>query len=254
MTPWILGHRGASRHAPENTLEALSLAGGRGADGVEYDVQLSADGHPVVFHDTELERTTGASGRIMDRSLADLERLSAGIHGDRPCRIPRLERVLERVGGIQNLEIKLPDGPIAPPYRHALALASLRGFSWSLRSGRIAAPSTITSFDLSTLDLVCRLDPVVRFGPIVEDDSGWEALRTWNPPRPPAVLSLAADLLPRLLGGGRSRPRPVRDCPLWLWHVPETEPWRTGPWNPEALIVNDPADVRKRLESGRRSP
>lgn len=254
MTPWILGHRGASRHAPENTLEALSLAGALGADGVEYDVQLSSDGHPVVFHDTELARTTGASGSIGEGSLVDLEHLSAGIHLDRTCRIPRLDQVLSRVGGIHNLEIKLPDSPFDNPYRQALALASLRGFSRSLRTGRIASASTITSFDLPTLDLVCRLDPTVRFGPIVEDESGWEALRNWNPPRPPAVLSLAADLAERLLGSGATRPRSVRESRLWFWHVPEAEPWGTLPWCPEALIVNDPEGVRKRLETGRRSP
>jgi glycerophosphoryl diester phosphodiesterase len=192
LNPWILGHRGASRHAPENTLEALFLAGARGADGVEYDVQLSADGFPVVFHDTELARTTGATGTVGGLSLSDLENLSAGALQDRPCRIPRLDHVLSRVSGIHNLEVKLPDYPFENPYRHALALAILRGFSRSLRSGRIASASTITSFDLPSLDLVCRLDPTVRFGPIVEDESGWEALRTWNPPRPPAVLSLAS--------------------------------------------------------------
>jgi glycerophosphoryl diester phosphodiesterase len=253
LNPWILGHRGASRHAPENTLEALFLAGARGADGVEYDVQLSADGFPVVFHDTELARTTGATGTVGGLSLSDLENLSAGALQDRPCRIPRLDHVLSRVSGIHNLEVKLPDYPFENPYRHALALAILRGFSRSLRSGRIASASTITSFDLPSLDLVCRLDPTVRFGPIVEDESGWEALRTWNPPRPPAVLSLAADLVPRLLGNGSARPRSVRESRLWLWHVPEAEPRRTLPWRPEALIVNDPAGVRERLGSGRRS-
>lgn len=254
MTPWIIGHRGASRHAPENTLEALHHARTHGADGVEYDVQLSRDGHPVVFHDTDLARTTGASGAVGDLPLADLERLSAGNHHGRPCLIPRLDQALDRVGGIHNLEIKLPDTPFENPCRHALALSSLRGFSRAARSGRIAAASTITSFDLPTLDLVCRLDPAIRFGPIVEDESGWEALRTWNPPRPPAVLSLAADLAERFLGEGASRPRPVRESRLWFWHAPEAEPWRTLPWQPEALIVNDPEGVRKRLEAGRRSP
>ena len=254
MTPLILGHRGASRHAPENTFAALTLAGALGADGVEYDVQLSADGHPVVFHDTSLERTTGATRRVLDLPLSELERLPAGFHRGATCRVPRLESVLERVGGIQNLEIKLPDGPIGNPYRQALVLASLRGFSSALRRRRIARLSTITSFDLPTLDLVCRLDPTARFGPIVEDEPGVEALRTWNPPRPPAVLSLPADLASRLLGGGDPLPRVVRGCRLWLWRVPELDPGRTIRWRPEVLIVNDPAGVRKRLDANRRRP
>lgn len=253
MIPWILGHRGDSRHAPENTLAALSLAGAVGADGVEYDVQLSADGRPVVFHDTSLERTTGATGRVPDVSLAELEALAAGFHREGPCRIPRLDAVLERVGGIHDLEIKLPDGPIANPYRQALVLASLMAFARARRRGRIEGRSTITSFDLPSLDLVCRLDPAVRFGPIVEDEPGWEALRAWNPPRPPAVVSLSAALAPRFLEGGIPLPRSVRGSRIWLWHVPESEPWRALRWCPEALVVDDPEGVRRRLESGRRS-
>lgn len=224
-----------------------------GADGVEYDVQLSADGHPVVFHDTSLERTTAATGMVSGIPLAELERLPAGVHRGAICRIPRLESVLERVGGIHNLEIKLPEDPFGNPYRHALVLASLRSFASALRRGRIAPTSTITSFDLPSLDLVCRLDPTVRFGPIVEDEPGWEALRTWSPPRSPAVFSLSADLAPKLLGGGNPLPPVVRESRLWLWHVPESEPGRTLRWRPEALIVNDPAGVRERLEAGRRS-
>lgn len=253
MTPWILGHRGASRQAPENTLAALSLAGTLGADGVEYDVQLSADGHPVVFHDAALERTTGAKGMVSHVSLAELERLAAGFDRGATCRIPRLESVLAQVAGIHNLEIKLPESPFGNPYRHALVLASFRGFCSVLRRGRISALSTITSFDLPALDLVCRLDPKVRFGPIVEDEPGWEALKTWNPPRPPAVLSLCADLAPKLLDPGNPLPTAVRESRLWLWHVPESDPGRILRWRPDALIVNDPAGVRKRLEAGRRS-
>lgn len=254
MIPRILGHRGDSRHAPENTLASLSLARARGADGVEYDVQLSADGHAVVFHDTPLERTTGAAGTVGEHGLADLERLRAGDHGGLPCRIPRLDQVLDRVGGLHNLEIKLPDLPFGNSYRHALALESLRAFGRSLRSRRIAPDSALTSFDLPTLDLVCRLDPSVRFGPIVEDLRGWEALWRWNPPRPAGVLSLSADLAAEVLDHGASLPQAVGDAAIWLWHVPEQDPRSTLRWRPEALIVDDPAGVRARLEPGRRSP
>lgn len=250
MIPWILGHRGASSHAPENTLAALSLALEHRADGVEYDVQLSGDGHAVVFHDTDLARTTGAKGAITDRTLGELEDLSPGHHPETRCRIPRLQSILERVGGIHNLEIKLPDHPFGNPYRQALALASLRGFSSASRLGRISPASAITSFDLPSLDLVCRLDPAVRFGPIVEDLQGWEALSAWNPPRPAEVLSLSAELAPVVLARGNVLPRAVRESRLWLWHVPESAPWKTFPWHPEALIVNDPAGVRRRLEQG----
>lgn len=250
MIPWILGHRGASSHAPENTMASMSLALEHGADGVEYDVQLSGDGHAVVFHDSDLARTTGAKGAITDLSLGELENLSLGHHSQTSCRIPRLQSILERVGGIHNLEIKLPDHPFGNPYRQTLALASLRGFSPALRLGRISPSSAITSFDLPSLDMVCRLDPAVRFGPIVEDLQDWETLVAWNPPRPADVLSLSAELAPVVLGNRKALPRAVRSSHLWLWHVPELAPWQTARWHPEALIVNDPSTVRRRLGQG----
>ena len=56
--PLIWGHRGASGHAPENTLPAFQLAADMGADGVELDVQLTRDGIPVVCHDETVDRTS----------------------------------------------------------------------------------------------------------------------------------------------------------------------------------------------------
>src|SRR5687768_14602657 len=64
--PQIIAHRGASKHAPENTLAALSAALDLGADGVEFDVQLAKDGVPVVIHDYDLKRTAGRAECVAD--------------------------------------------------------------------------------------------------------------------------------------------------------------------------------------------
>jgi len=74
----ILAHRGASAEAPENTLAAFNLALQQGADGVELDVRLSADGVPVVIHDVRLERTTNGAGRVDALGARELRRLDAG--------------------------------------------------------------------------------------------------------------------------------------------------------------------------------
>lgn len=74
----ILAHRGASFDAPENTLAAFEAALQQGADGIELDVRLSADGVPVVIHDGRLERTTNGSGRVDRLSVRELRRLDAG--------------------------------------------------------------------------------------------------------------------------------------------------------------------------------
>jgi glycerophosphoryl diester phosphodiesterase len=76
--PLVIAHRGASGLAPENTLAAFKLAVALGAQGVELDVHLSADGLPVVIHDRRLKRTTGGIGQVAKRSAAELQKLDAG--------------------------------------------------------------------------------------------------------------------------------------------------------------------------------
>ncbi len=108
--PFVFGHRGASAHAPENTLEAFELALESGADGIEFDVKLSSDGRVVVMHDATLERTTDGRGRVNQHALAELMTLNASAHFQppyAPTHIPTLEQVFERLGGriIMNVEL-----------------------------------------------------------------------------------------------------------------------------------------------------
>jgi glycerophosphoryl diester phosphodiesterase len=70
--PLVIGHRGASGRLPENTLAAFRGALEDGADGVELDVRLSADGVPVVVHDATTTRTTGIRARVADRTASEL--------------------------------------------------------------------------------------------------------------------------------------------------------------------------------------
>jgi glycerophosphoryl diester phosphodiesterase len=111
-TPLIIAHRGASRKAPENTLAAFSRAIEDGADGIELDVRLTADGALMVFHDSRLTRTTDGHGKIERCTLDELKGLSAGswfhpLFRGEP--IPTLDDALElmrrRVG--VNIELKL---------------------------------------------------------------------------------------------------------------------------------------------------
>jgi glycerophosphoryl diester phosphodiesterase len=99
--PVIFAHRGASAHAPENTLAAFELALAQGADGIELDVKLSADGTVIVIHDATVDRTTGAQGRVKDLSLAELRSLDAGSLFSTKFgaeKIPMLEEVFETLG------------------------------------------------------------------------------------------------------------------------------------------------------------
>lgn len=74
----VIAHRGASGHAPEHTWYAYDKALAMGADYLELDVHMSADGRLVVIHDTSLERTTDGHGPVKQHSLDDLKALDAG--------------------------------------------------------------------------------------------------------------------------------------------------------------------------------
>jgi glycerophosphoryl diester phosphodiesterase len=95
--PAVIAHRGASGEAPENTLAAFRRAMELGVDAVELDVQLSADGEPVVIHDDLLDRTTDGRGLVAAQPLAALQRLDAGRWFDERFageRIPTLAEAL----------------------------------------------------------------------------------------------------------------------------------------------------------------
>jgi glycerophosphoryl diester phosphodiesterase len=108
--PRVFAHRGGSALAPENTLAAFEAGLAAGADGLELDVHLSADGVPVVVHDPTLDRTTNAAGPVATRTAAELARVDAGSRfagprGDFPfrgqgCGIPTLRDVLLRHPGV----------------------------------------------------------------------------------------------------------------------------------------------------------
>src|SRR5687767_15686111 len=68
-----IAHRGASGHYPENTRLAFTKAIQAGADMIELDCQLSRDGHVVVFHDEQLQRTAGVRGTLHSKTLAQLK-------------------------------------------------------------------------------------------------------------------------------------------------------------------------------------
>jgi glycerophosphoryl diester phosphodiesterase len=104
--PRVFAHRGGCALGPENTIAAFDLGMAAGADGLELDVHLSADGLPVVCHDDTLDRTTDATGWVRARTAAELAGVDAGCRfvdesGAFPFRgrgigVPSLVAVLER--------------------------------------------------------------------------------------------------------------------------------------------------------------
>ncbi len=102
----IIGHRGASAHAPENTIAAFELALNGGADGLEFDVRLARDGVPVVFHDETLDRMGGIAASVESLTSAELASIDVGklfrnknqnrTADARPETVPTLAGTLER--------------------------------------------------------------------------------------------------------------------------------------------------------------
>jgi glycerophosphoryl diester phosphodiesterase len=109
--PLIIAHRGASAHAPENTLAAFQLAAEQGADAIELDVDLTRDGQAVIMHDATIDRTTDGTGAVHDLTLEEIRRVDAGawkgaaFKGER---VPLLAEVFTAVGQrvLINVEVK----------------------------------------------------------------------------------------------------------------------------------------------------
>jgi glycerophosphoryl diester phosphodiesterase len=155
----VIAHRGASGHAPENTLAAFRKSLAMGASFIETDLQLSRDARFVAIHDSTVDRTTNGQGAVHSLTLAELRRLDAGawfgseFAGER---IPTLEEILEfakKHDVVFYLEIK-PVGSWGG--EHAL-IGALR------ESGEIAR-TVVISFDPAILAAIRKIEPTVMTG------------------------------------------------------------------------------------------
>lgn len=152
----IWAHRGASADAPENTLEAFAKAIEAGADGVEFDVQLSSDNHPVVIHDETLERTTNGTGAVRDHTLAELLALDAsgGREGFAGARIPRLEEVLELIAGTSlRINLELKNSEVDYPGLEQIVLDAVMGAG-------LAERAVYSSFNPDSVRRIVGLAPI----------------------------------------------------------------------------------------------
>ncbi len=114
--PLVIGHRGASVLAPENTLASFRLALDQGADGIELDARLTRDRVVMILHDAGVERVSQGTGRMSKLTRVEIQRLDAGSRfgpAFRGERIPTLEEVFTAFGDrpVYDLEIKNFDAP-----------------------------------------------------------------------------------------------------------------------------------------------
>lgn len=169
--PLILGHRGASGIAPENTLAAFSRAIDDGADGIEFDVRLARDRVPVVVHDASLKRTGLRDQLVCDLNAAELQQVDVGAwfleRGQTSPsyageKLPTLAQVFELFStnnGLLYLEMKCDEGEGAVLAAEVAKLC---------RESRMVDRIIVESFDLSAITEVKRLDAGIRTAALFE--------------------------------------------------------------------------------------
>lgn len=146
----VIAHRGASGHAPESTMAAYELAHEWGVDYLELDVQITADGELVVFHDDAIDRTSSGEGKINDHTLEELKALDTGswfneANADKAdadfegAQILTLDEVFERFGHDARYYIETKSPQLNPGLEEAL-VESLEAHDM-IETGRVLVQS-----------------------------------------------------------------------------------------------------------------
>jgi glycerophosphoryl diester phosphodiesterase len=220
-TPAVIAHRGASQAWPENTLNAFEAAVRAGADMVELDVRLTADGALVVMHDPDVDRTTAGRGLVRDLTLADVSALQ----------VPTLREVLELLHGRGGVEIEIKDDPGDAAADAVVGLLQDMRFDAAL----------VSSFHPAALARVRERDPGIATG--LETD-GTEALRAGldhvSAHGHPFLLPDA----PALIRAGREVVRLARErrVRVGTWTVDDPDAIaELFAWGVDAVETNDPA-------------
>jgi len=147
---YVVGHRGAAKVEPENTLRGFRYAIELGVEYVECDVHLTKDGHLVVIHDETVNRTTNGSGRVSEMTLQEIRELDAG-KGER---IPNIGEVLDLVKGKVKLLLELKGEGVE---EKAVEEVKRRGMEDQV---------VFTSFHVERLKRVKEIDPDLKVGVI----------------------------------------------------------------------------------------
>jgi glycerophosphoryl diester phosphodiesterase len=162
MKTKIIGHRGGAAGFPENTLVAFKKAVELGADGVEFDVQLTKDGEVVVIHDELIDRTMTGSGLVKEHTLKELRQMSAGEFFSpdfKSEKIPTLAEVLEVVQDLEVINIELKNY-LPYPKLEEKVLKLVDQFE-------IREKVIISSFNHYSLQKIKKLQPEIRTGALL---------------------------------------------------------------------------------------
>lgn len=164
----VIGHRGAGKLAPENTLASFKLAKALGLNWVELDTQVCGSGEWVVIHDDTLDRSSNGTGLVQKTSLKSLKTLDAGSwFNPRFCQesIPLLSEALDLFADLNlqpNIEIKGHFSETQPYLGHFLKILEAH---WP---PRLATP-LISSYSLEILTILQQAKPTLPLGYLMEE-------------------------------------------------------------------------------------
>lgn len=175
----LIGHRGARREAPENTLGGFRHLRALGVRAVEFDIHVSSDGELVVIHDAELTRTTSGQGVVREHSAAELAGLNASHQlahtgfAPWPARegVPTLAQVLAELADFTHLELEIKVQQEADERMVVAALPTI----W--RDFALAGRARCTSFNPRLLHRLQQQAPELPRGFLVEDDFAGDILQ-----------------------------------------------------------------------------
>jgi glycerophosphoryl diester phosphodiesterase len=256
--PQVVAHRGSSHDNPEHTLGAYLAALDQGAEGLECDVRLTADGHLVCVHDRRVDRVSTGRGVVSTMELAQLDELDfaswknpwAELDDEAPDRDERLDRVLtlrkllEVVADYDRrveiaIETKHPTRYSGLVERRLVEM--LRDFGWDRPGG----PARVMSFSWTALQRVQRLAPDVPLVMLVEKAQHWPMLKAvmgddWIVG--PGIRELTEH--PKF---GQRLARSGRDIHVWTVNTP-TELRLCQELGVKAVITDRPAYLRELLD------
>jgi glycerophosphoryl diester phosphodiesterase len=188
--PQVVAHRGSSHETPEHTLTAYVKALDEGAEALECDVRLTADGHLVCVHDRDLRRTASTAGIVSTMNLAELDELDfaswkspwSEMDDEAPERDPQdgkvltLRKLLETVADYDRhvelaIETKHPTRYGGLVERRLVE--TLGDFGWD----RAGSPARVMSFSLNAVNRVRKLAPDLDVVMLVEKAHHWPMLR-----------------------------------------------------------------------------
>jgi len=233
--PYLMAHRGNQVACPENTLAAFERAFNEGADILETDLHLTADGVFVCIHDATVDRTTDGHGPVAEMSLSEIKRLSASCG--------RQEFSAERVPTLAETAALLPDDVAL-----ALELKTDRflepdicaRLAAELARAHVRERTVVLSFSMARLRAVKAVAPDIPIGWITISrgwpSPGFELLGPWWP------LTLVNPLYVWLAHG-----KGQIVCPLDP--TPDRRLWWYRWLRCDAVLSNDPGATRKALDA-----